>query len=183
MKIDNHKEIKMIWKSVMAIALLFLTFPVYAADGGPEISVKVDGMSCPFCAYGMEKKLKKLDGIRDLKIQVDKGVATLAFKQGATIDLDDIQARIRKGGFTPTQINGTLTGILKKAEDQWLLKLVGSDQVWRLEASSEEETWTATLKEGLKVTITGELTSIKEEAEGPTSLLVRIHNLTEVESS
>lgn len=173
----------MILKSVAAVFVLLLVFPGYAYGNGPEISVKVDGLSCPFCAYGMEKKLKKINGIEDLKIHVDKGVATLAFKKGTTIDLADIQARIRKGGFTPTKIHATLTGLLKKTGDHWLLKLAGSDQVWRLEASSQKKTWTTTLKEGLRVTVTGELTSSPEKTKGTSSLLVRVHSLSEVESS
>jgi len=173
----------MIRKIAAAIVFLLLPFPVHAAAGGPELSVKVDGLSCPFCAYGMEKKLKKLEGIQDLKIQVDKGMADLTFKRGASIDLDDIQARIRKGGFTPTKIHGTLTGMLKKAGDHWLLKLGGSDQVWRLDLSAQDKTRTTTLKEGLRVTITGELTSLDEKAEGPPPLLVHVHGLSEVRTS
>lgn len=170
-------------KSAVALIFLLLTSPGYAAEEGPEISVKVDGLSCPFCAYGMEKKLKKLDGIQDLKIYVDKGVATLAFKQGTRIDLDDIRARIRKGGFTPTKIHATLTGLLEKTGDHWLLKLAGSDQVWRLEAFSQKKTWTTILKQGLRVIVTGELISSPEKTKGPSQMLVRVHSLSKVESS
>ena len=29
-----------------------------------QIQVKVDGLSCPFCAYGLEKYLKKIKGVK-----------------------------------------------------------------------------------------------------------------------
>ncbi|MFV2008131.1 MAG: heavy-metal-associated domain-containing protein, partial [Longimicrobiales bacterium] len=48
-----------------------------AHDGPPQIEITILGMSCPFCAYGVEKKLKKLDGVADLEIVLETGLATL----------------------------------------------------------------------------------------------------------
>ena len=33
----------------------------------------VDGMSCPFCTFGLEKKLNKIDGVSDVKITLKTG--------------------------------------------------------------------------------------------------------------
>jgi len=33
-----------------------------------EVRVQVDGLSCPFCAYGLEKKLRRVDNVAELEI-------------------------------------------------------------------------------------------------------------------
>ena len=40
-----------------------------------EVRVQVDGLSCPFCAYGLEKKLRRVDNVAELEIQVGEGRA------------------------------------------------------------------------------------------------------------
>ena len=40
------------------------------------VKVQVDGLSCPFCAYGLEKKLIKIKGAKDVLISVDDAYAT-----------------------------------------------------------------------------------------------------------
>ena len=41
------------------------------------VKVEVKGLACPFCAYGLEKKLKDLDGVETIKIDVEQGLAYL----------------------------------------------------------------------------------------------------------
>ncbi|MDX1629678.1 MAG: heavy-metal-associated domain-containing protein, partial [Fulvivirga sp.] len=38
-----------------------------------KVKVEVDGLSCPFCAYGLEKKLKNLDGVTNIKVDIENG--------------------------------------------------------------------------------------------------------------
>ncbi|MBI3994805.1 MAG: heavy-metal-associated domain-containing protein [Nitrospirae bacterium] len=77
-----------------------------AADPHPEstVIVQVDGLSCPFCAFGLEKKLSKLPGAQSVAIKVDQGVAELTFAPGSRIDEDRIREAVRAGGFTPREI-------------------------------------------------------------------------------
>ena len=40
--------------------------------------IEVEGLTCPFCAYGLGKKLNKINSIENLKI--DFGKATILLK-------------------------------------------------------------------------------------------------------
>jgi mercuric ion binding protein len=66
--------------------------------------VRVDGLSCPFCAYGLEKKLKSIDGVEKLEIKINDGLAILTYKDGAKIDKDVITKKVKEAGFTPGEI-------------------------------------------------------------------------------
>jgi len=65
------------------------------------IEVEIRGLACPFCAYSLEKKMKKLDGANNLVIDIDKGLATLYISKGKTLSEDEIRAVIINAGFTP----------------------------------------------------------------------------------
>ncbi len=98
--------------SLVGLVLLSLPHEVAAQPGQPlgmlEVSVQVDGLSCPFCAYGLEKKLRKVGNVASLEIQVSKGRAVLTPEQGTSLDLAAVEQAVRDGGFTPSGL--TLIG-------------------------------------------------------------------------
>jgi len=76
---------------------------VFAAT--QAVTIRVDGLACPFCAYGLEKKLKKLKGMENLKISINEGKVTLNIKDGVSISKEDIAKVVEESGFTPRSID------------------------------------------------------------------------------
>lgn len=70
----------------------------------PDAEVYVDGLACPFCAYGLEKKLKKLDAVQKMEVQLEKGRVLLVFKEDQTLTEKEIQQAVKKAGFTARKI-------------------------------------------------------------------------------
>ena len=68
------------------------------------VKVQVDGLSCPFCAYGLEKKLKKLEGVTKIEIDVENAFVLLTIKEGKTISAEDIRQKVKDAGFTAREI-------------------------------------------------------------------------------
>ncbi len=75
-----------------------------AAKPARQIQVTILGMSCPFCAYGVEQKLKKLEGVVDLKVELETGLATLTLKEGADIPNEEIVKKVKDAGFEVAKI-------------------------------------------------------------------------------
>ena len=75
-----------------------------------SITLKVDGLSCPFCAYGLSKELKKVAGVKDTKIFVDAGRVELVVEQGKPVDIEKLPKAVRSGGFTAREIRITAVG-------------------------------------------------------------------------
>ena len=67
---------------------------------GEKIQIEVDGLSCPFCAYGLEKKLKALDNIDTLDININDGLIKIFLKKGKQISRTEIQEKVAEAGFT-----------------------------------------------------------------------------------
>ncbi len=102
---------KYIAKWITAIVLftvLSLPFTVQAQDTKKEtkdkekekITLQVDGLSCPFCAYGLEKKLKSIEGVNQTDIELNKGVVTLEVSPNAAVDSLLLKEKINEAGFT-----------------------------------------------------------------------------------
>ena len=60
--------------------------------------LKVDGLSCSFCAYGLERKLRKIDGVKNLEIIINEGKVILTSYR--EIPLDVIRKAVEDSGFT-----------------------------------------------------------------------------------
>lgn len=86
--------------------LLFISHTVLFAQS-KQVNVKVDGLACPFCAYGLEKKLKQIDGVENLKIDVKKGMITFTIAKGKTVSEEKIKKTVKDAGFTPREITYT----------------------------------------------------------------------------
>ena len=72
---------------------------------GASLILKVDGMSCPFCAYGLEKRLKELDAVDAVRIRVGDGQVQIRTHDGATLEDEALNGAVEKAGFTLRQIH------------------------------------------------------------------------------
>lgn len=95
---------------IILFVFSFLNNPVIAGQEadtiftGEKITIRVDGLSCPFCAYGLEKKLKSIEGVDKLEIKVNDGLAILYLKEGAEIPESVLRKKVKEAGFTPREI-------------------------------------------------------------------------------
>ena len=89
---------KAILGSLLGIALAFMPLAVTAA---PEAyTLTVDGLACPFCAYGLEKHINALEGIESIEIDIDEGTILVTMAEGAEIDEADLRQAVNDAGFT-----------------------------------------------------------------------------------
>jgi mercuric ion binding protein len=66
------------------------------------ITITVLGMSCPFCAYGLQQKLLQLGNV---EVKLKEGLAILTLEEG-TSDIPDetIEKLVDEAGFEATKI-------------------------------------------------------------------------------
>jgi len=81
------------------------------------IKIGVDGMACPFCAYGLEKKIKKIDGASDLYIDINEGFITFSVPSNKKPTEEALNKVVKEAGFKIREIEYSSTPFeLKKDE-------------------------------------------------------------------
>lgn len=91
---------------VMAPTALWTASHGLAQEASPaqQMIVRVDGASCPFCAFGLEKKLGQIDGVASVTMDLKGGKATVVLKKGAKVSEQVLRQAVEEAGFTPREI-------------------------------------------------------------------------------
>ncbi len=148
----TRRILTMITAAALAAGILAVAEPALAAVDRYE--VQVDGLACPFCAYGLEKKLKKLPGVANVQIELNTGWASFDVLSGVLLP-EPVQAAVRDAGFTPRDIRVTASGTVQAKGDALRLR-VASDQTLRLRGGEAFDKLRALVKKGHRdVVVTG----------------------------
>ena len=60
-------------------------------------TIKIKGMSCNHCVMAVNKALNEIEGIKDVKVDLQKGEAT--FEEPMPLDKNIVRERIKKAGY------------------------------------------------------------------------------------
>ena len=60
----------------------------------------VDGLACPFCAYGVEKKVGGLKGVKMVEIDIENGLVAVTVADDGTLDEATAKQAVDEAGFT-----------------------------------------------------------------------------------
>jgi len=85
-------------RTVIALALILVATGVLATPVSYQL--RVDGLSCPFCAYGIEKKLGALEGVQSVETNIKDGVVIVTMKNGVTLDETTAKKAVKEAGFS-----------------------------------------------------------------------------------
>lgn len=95
---------KKINKYICLIILLLSGAGLQAQNDGRDlVEVQVDGLGCPFCAYGLEKKFKEFKGIDDIAIDIETGDFSFTYPTEKTISMKAVLEQVSKAGYTPNE--------------------------------------------------------------------------------
>ncbi len=90
-------------KLFIVAVLFFLTASALGADE-TVLEIDIDGMTCPFCVYSLEKELGKLSEVKQILISLKSNKARLTLKEGAHIDSDTLREVVLEAGYTPGEV-------------------------------------------------------------------------------
>jgi copper chaperone CopZ len=88
-----------IFRSLLA-ALVAMGLASTAIAAEPRYQIEVAGLACPFCAYGIEKKLRAIPGVQRVETNIKAGTVVVVMKDGTTLDRRRVERAVREAGFT-----------------------------------------------------------------------------------
>lgn len=145
-------------KIALIIALAVLgTFSSYAQI--TKVDQEVFGMDCAPCAYGLERGLKKMDGIEKVRVSLNDGKAYLELTANNDLTLRQIQKEVKRNGFSAKKAEVILEGEVLKENNSF--KIRRNDENFYFTSSTENSILKA-LKPG-KVKVRG---IVQDEEDG-----------------
>ena len=105
-------------KKLIGSVLLFLAMSTAAFADGTQYRMRVDGLACPYCAYGIEKKLGKIDGVEKIDVDLNNGLVTVNVAEGVTLTDAQMAKLFTDAGFT---FRSMVALPLDEAEAQYLM--------------------------------------------------------------
>lgn len=92
------KSTRLILASTLTGAALMWSSASFA--GGTEYDLRVDGLACPFCAYGIEKKFTKTKGVESVDVDLKNGLVIVKTSEEKSFKEDELKTIINDAGFT-----------------------------------------------------------------------------------
>ena len=87
-------------KFYASIIYLIILLAPFGANAAPvAYALEVDGLACPFCAYGIEKKLSSIKGVEDIEVDIKKGQVIVTMEGGAALSEDIARQKVKQAGF------------------------------------------------------------------------------------
>ncbi|GBD03948.1 Lead, cadmium, zinc and mercury-transporting ATPase [bacterium HR19] len=86
--------------SFLLFIFLCFFFMLFQAENvfAKKIILQVDGLSCPLCSFGLESKLKRKEGIKNVKIILSEGKVIV--EASNDIDSNDLKKIVEDSGFS-----------------------------------------------------------------------------------
>lgn len=168
-------------KLLVPLAILLGSAGLLGAAGPSDsrlVKIEVKGLACPFCAYGLEKRLKET-GAEKVKIYVDRGLAEAVYPEKRPLDVDGLKEAVKKGGFTPGAIEVRARGLLSEKEGRWVFELAGSGEIFLLKEDESLKELLTQNRKGSLILLSAKVEQARAKGHGehPLLLVVLSHEI------
>lgn len=75
------------------------------ASNYDDFTVMVEGLGCPFCAYGLEKKFKELKGLKKPVIDMETGKFTFQYPTERKLSIAQVEQQVDAAGYTAVKVS------------------------------------------------------------------------------
>ena len=86
--------------SILMGLLIWLCFAQVVEAEIEQLTLRVDGLACPFCAYGLEKKITRLEGVSSYDVDMKEGKVYIGLEPKAEVEPEAIRKAVKEAGFT-----------------------------------------------------------------------------------
>lgn len=135
---------------VTALAALISLFGATTASAQTALQyeVRVEGLACPFCSYGLERTLREISGIDDVAVELSSGLARFEVADQQIVTPAAVRQAVVDAGFTVGSIRLTVTGEVGSQDGKTWIALDARHRLWLQNQPS-------TLRVGQPTTLTG----------------------------
>lgn len=149
------------------------TVPPQVAKLGRHVEFRMNGLACPFCLYGIKKRLNALKGVADIESSFEKSTATLWIRPGSSTTLWDLSDAVRRAGFSTDTFWITDAGSIRKEGAGYVFESMANSERFRIAAGSGLDSLTSDTAAGPVVySLIGHVAAIPAERKTMPTLVV-----------
>src|SRR4026208_122783 len=101
---------------ILVVALGTPAFPRVASAQIDEVRIVVNGLTCNLCAAGLERSLRKLDAVSNVRVTLDDATALVTPKHGARSDAARFRAAVTGAGQDTRLVELRLRGAVRQLD-------------------------------------------------------------------
>jgi len=156
-------------RAALAALLVVLGLGGVRSSGAADIVLRVDGLACPFCAFGVEKKLLAVPAVEGIDVRMNEGKVILQLREGARLEVAALNAAVEDAGFTLRKvlIEDAVGTLSRDGSGELLLRCSEPPATFRLKLAGEGARLDA--KAGSAVAVSG---TVEEYEADPAPLVV-----------
>src|SRR5437870_12988756 len=95
-----------------------------------EVKITVDGLSCNLCAAGLDRSLRRVEGVTAVRVVLASQVATIRLKPGTPIAPAQLRAAVERAGQRLRGVELRLRGTLQRDSGRYQLYPAALGQVF-----------------------------------------------------
>lgn len=104
-----------------------------------DVRITVEGMSCNLCAAGLERSLRRIDGVASVKVVLASQTATIRLKPGAPVAPVNLRAGVENAGQRLRVVELRVRGALERNDDGYQLRPPGHSQAFAVRGEAKLE--------------------------------------------
>jgi copper chaperone CopZ len=118
--------------SALALLIELSLFVAPAHAQVEEVKITVVGLSCNLCAAGLDRSLRRVDGVTGVKVTLATQVATMRLKPGVRVAPDQLRAAVERAGQQLKSVELRVRGTLERDKGHFQLHLPEVAQLFAL---------------------------------------------------
>lgn len=134
--------------AIIGLTLFFFTFLRISFAEVKKVEVGIDGLSCPFCVWGLRQQMKGIKAIDELEVSLKKSMVRFILKENSPLSIEEIKDAVKKAGFSVRDVRIEAVGKIIPYGEFQALKVSGSNQAFVLDSLEEIKPGAIALIEG-----------------------------------
>lgn len=120
-----------------------------------EVKQTVYGMDCAPCAYALENRINKLEGITSVSVSLNDGLLTAALTDENALTLKQIRKAVEESGFSAKKAEIKVSGTVQKEKGQYVISTPSGDKYLLEFDNSKTEERLKSIQAGENITLAG----------------------------
>jgi copper chaperone CopZ len=111
-----------------AVVVVSLLWPSYSSAQIEEVKIGIEGLTCNLCAITLERSLRRVDGVEDVRVEVGDEAVTVRLKAGVPFNLEQLNTAVKNAGQQARDFELRLRAAVRQQDGRYSLEPAGVRQ-------------------------------------------------------